>query len=415
MTLGLDGAKELAAKSKVDEASAVFRTALRQLDKGTRSLLSNSSALRVVPNKDGANSELSNLETSPVGCAIADPAEPGKDLIASEPGSTGIQVKSQVTDGVRTTAMFPVWRNADGAVASIQSSNLNGEPLPSGALVCLSKDANWLLMWPSRPETAPPVIQRIVWIRLGPMADRDERWHAELQPPRLPGTEQSWSALVSLDRDKVAQDASQAVKLFRSGYRIGFLIDMQDETAMLWTVTGLRDPDPVGPGRLSQSLIECKFHSYRGPDQKGEIRTFRHCEMGPIAFDSLSHTLRAHNEVAEEVPQLASAQSRGDATCNPDGALCQTELRIEYTPQVDGREPLRIALSHLSSTVKAAAIWDDSLWVRDANDQVWRYLVGMDAMRKLLPERWKGVSSVDLAVYSEACKQVQCDTVRIPD
>ena len=88
---------------------------------------------------------------------------------------------------------------------------------------------------------------------------------------------------------------------------------------------------------------------------------------------------------------------------------------VRINSQVSGREPLRIVLSHLSSTVKAAAIWDDSLWVRDANDQVWRYHVGMDAMRKLLPERWKGISSVDLAVYyPEACKDL-CETVSIPD
>jgi hypothetical protein len=100
-----------------------------------------------------------------------------------------------------------------------------------------------------------------------------------------------------------------------------------------------------------------------------------------------------------------------------EGALCRTELRIEYDPPDVERGSQRVAFSHLSSTIKAAAIWDDALWVRDANGQVWRYLVGLEAIQALLPHRWKGVGEFDLAksVYSSACKQVKCDRVLIPD
>jgi len=216
--------------------------------------------------------------------------------------------------------------------------------------------------------------------------------------------------------EAVQQRRRQVFHFFRKGDNVGFLIDMAPEqTAMLWTTTGLLDPDMV-KFPLKDKLVDCQFSSYSRPDEKGETTTFRGCVMGPIFFDGLNHKLVADYKI-NEAPQLASAPPTSSLSCIPEGALCRTEVRIEYDPPDVERGSQRVAFSHLSSTIKAAAIWDDALWVRDANGQVWRYLVGLEAIQALLPHRWKGVGELDLAksVYSPACKQVKCDTVLIPD
>src|SRR5690606_15451224 len=146
----------------------------------------------------------------------------------------------------------------------IEDSNFRDQPLPSGAIVCLSHDANWLLTWPSLPGNqfvSPPVIQRIVWIRTGPIRYRDNRWHAELSPARRPATSQSWSVMREVDLNteyrKLHQDAREGGRTFQSfrkGENVGFLIAMKDATAMLWTTTGVLDPDPVEPGTQESKL-----------------------------------------------------------------------------------------------------------------------------------------------------------------
>jgi hypothetical protein len=136
--------------------------------------------------------------------------------------------------------------------------------------------------------------------------------------------------------------------------------------------------------------------------------------MGSIGFDGLEHELFAHYRI-DDTPQLASAEAKSDAPCYPEGALCATTLRVEYFPRQEEREPLRIAIEHLSSTVKAAAIWDGYLWVRDANGQVWRYLVGLDKIMTIVPERWKAALPVRLRGHSEACKLAKCDKEPVPD
>jgi hypothetical protein len=77
---------------------------------------------------------------------------------------------------------------------------------------------------------------------------------------------------------------------------------------------------------------------------------------------------------------------------------------------------LRVSFPHLSSRLKEAAIFQGYLWVKDTNGQVWRYLVGLDVIKDLLPERWKGVKKEELAKfgYSEACREAKCDIEKIP-
>ena len=426
ISLARGRAKQLGQKRDIDEALAVFRNSLRQLDVGARNVLGSVSAIRIVEN---SNTELSDLQKGPAHCAIADGDQPSQPLIGKEPGALGIDLRSQDAGSVKTSAMFPVWRAPDGRVVPINSANFAGQPAPFGALVCLSDDANWLLTWlvqSDRNQRAdagvqPPYIQRIVWIRTGPIANRDNQWHAELTDQRQPGTSQSYEDLTegdeSLNKDysrlyKAVSEQEQVFKFFRRGDNVGFLVDMtQDRTAMLWTTTALADPDPVKEP-LKEPLADCKFAITRRPDDKGEAKTYRGCVMGPISFDDLNHNLVADYQT-NEVPQLASIQLASVVSCNPESALCKTELRIEYDPPDAEGESQRIVIPHLSSAIKAAAIWDGVLWVRDANGQVWRYVVGLERIQALLPPRWKGVGELDLAksVYSRACKRVKCDKV----
>jgi hypothetical protein len=78
---------------------------------------------------------------------------------------------------------------------------------------------------------------------------------------------------------------------------------------------------------------------------------------------------------------------------------------------------LRATLQHRSSRIKEATISDGYLWVKGVNGQAWRYVVELDAMKKLLPERWKGIEDRELLKfgYSDACVEAKCDTVDIPD
>ena len=85
--------------------------------------------------------------------------------------------------------------------------------------------------------------------------DRDDKWHAELGPPRRPGTSQSWDDLDdgddALNREyarlyEAVREGRRVFQLFRSAHNVGFLIPMSgDRTALLWTTTGLLDPDPI--------------------------------------------------------------------------------------------------------------------------------------------------------------------------
>jgi hypothetical protein len=316
--------------------------------------------------------------------------------------------------------MFPMSNDGDGKPVPIKSSNfLGGTPLLAGALVCLSDNANWLLTWPSQRDSRqagwmPPFIQRIAWVRLGPISDQDEMWHAELGPQRRPNTTQSWDVLESSLNEQYStlyeavRQGQPAFQSFQSGDRVGFLItagQSSDSNALLWTTTGLADPDPV-ESALPHPLSECgRFGRDARSDQQGEIKTIMLCRMGSFGFDGLEHELFAHHRI----------DAQGAAPCYPEGALCLTTLRVEYFPRQPGRDPLRIAVEHLSSTVKAAAIWDGYLWVRDANGQVWRYLVGLDRIKAIVPERWEVALPDRLGVHSEACMQARCDTVPVPD
>ena len=438
LKLAVQRAGQHAKKSSVDELWAVFRTSLRQLDKGTRSVLADGSALRVLSNSDAKDvAELAGLQKTAVNCGVADIATSDLPRTLIGPNGLGIELRPQMIGGVPTSTMSPIWRADDGAIAPIESSNFTDQPLLSGALVCLSSDANWLLTWLSLPGNqlqSPPFIQRIIWFRTGPVQNRDHRWQAELSPARFPATSQSYDDLspgrTDINKEypklhQAAQKGGHNFHWFRNGDNVGFLIAMTDTTAVLSTTTGLRDPDPVPPGMLEHKLAEmrksgeCEFVETEASDDRGERQPFMVCEKGPSAFDGLRYMLRVRYRKVDKEPQLQSVQALNEAPCIPQNALCDAELRIEYDPPDPRprRESLRASLQHRSSRIKEVTISEGYLWVKDVNGQVWRYVVELDAMKKLMPERWKGIEDEELLKfgYSDACIEAKCDTVDIPD
>ena len=203
---------------------------------------------------------------------------------------------------------------------------------------------------------------------------------------RAPGTAQSYDDLTegddSLNRDyprlyEAVRQRRPEFYSFRRNDNVGFLIPMSDDrTAMMWTTTALLDPDPV-KGPLKEALADCEFFPSRRPDETGEAKMYRKCEMGPISFDDLSHTLVADYPSNDVMQDFQSMQLASVVNCKPDGSLCKTELRLLHDPP-DDEEFKRIRDPPPSSTIKAAAIWDGVLWIRDINGQVWRYAVGID-------------------------------------
>jgi hypothetical protein len=203
----------------------------------------------------------------------------------------------------------------------------------------------------------------------------------------------------------------QVFHSFRNGDNVGFLIDVAPgRKSMFWTTTGLLDPDPV---KFPDRFVDCRFI----PDSKAQERSAigHGCEMGPIEFDHLNHKLVAKYQVVRPRMQLASIPVAGTFNCEPESALCRTELQILYDPPVRDRSPQRAQFSHPSSTIKEASISKGSLWIRDANGQVWRYIVGLEAIRDLVPGRWKGTPPDRAGAHSEACTQLECDKMSVPD
>jgi len=393
---------------QIPEATRVYRTSLSQLDRSTRSILSDVS-VKIVDNAS-ANPELAALDAAPADCAVTDPEMEVRYLVADEPGSLGLALRAELSEGVRIINMRPIRRVSSDEFRELESSNLRGRRLEPGVLVCLSKDANWFLLWRPLPENQvaePPVIQRIQWIRTARQSSGDDDWHAELKDGRLPQTRQMWANVVTLSREyqrlnSAVRDGGRVIDSFRSGSRAGFTIALgENKAALLWTSTGLVDPEAVETA-LPHKLVLCEFDQPTTRTQTGALTAVSRCEMGPVSFDGIDHFLTADylGCLRPETP-----------------AVCETEISLHYNPLDPVRSSARVAFRLSSSRIVAAAVWDDSLWIKDTNGQVWRYLVGMKALQNLLVERWKGIgdpAKMAKASYSDSCKQLNCDKVRVP-
>ncbi|MBB5048049.1 hypothetical protein HNR60_002810 [Rhodopseudomonas rhenobacensis] len=409
----------LGNKALSDEATIVLHNSMRSLEQGARAVLSDVS-VRVVPNGTAAspiNAELAALAPSPSECAIVDPEHP-RDLFTQR--DLGIQLKRvELANGVPTIQTFPVWRTSGGDIFPIESSNFTGQPLPAGSLLCLSHDANWLLMWPPLPEEqnrSPPLIQRIMWIRTAPrMAAQDQKWHAETNPHRRPTTWQSYEALQAsanpgyADLISSVHNNTQPIKSFHAGDRVGFLLPLKSQqTAIVWTAGGTLNPDSVDD-KWPAEPSSCAFVLVERPDQIGRPQTRMNCNMGSFTIEGRNHRLQAEFDERTDSPGCKGS------------AQCVTELQIVFDPPDSTGTPLRTTISHRSSRVIGATIAGGYLWVRDANGQSWRYSVGSSSIMPLFEHRWRDVDQAifEKIPYSNACQVMtlndkRCDDYKVP-
>ena len=187
-------------------------------------MLASVSAIRTLKNSHG---ELLGLEPSPAHCALADGDQPSQPLIGEEPGALGIDLKSRDVGTIKGAVMVPILRAPDGSIVPIRSFNFADQLAPSGAIVCLSSrwqlasDVGRSIGAPAgrdRIWCQPPFIQRIIWIRTGPVKSQDNKWHAELTAPRAPGTAQSYDDLTEGD-DSLIGITRACMKLCANGVR----------------------------------------------------------------------------------------------------------------------------------------------------------------------------------------------------
>lgn len=405
-----------------DEAKEQLYNSMRSLEDGARVILSDVS-IRVAPNRSPALPALNPRSSK---CAIVNPSDESHADLIGEGQNLGVRLKrADVSNGVSTITMIPVWRSIENVVSPIESSNLSGFTLLPGSLVCLSNDANWLLIWtpaPGNQSSSPPNMYRIVWIRTAPLAARrDNKWHVVLQSQRRPSTSQSFDVLINKLNPEVTdliQAGGRQVLSFRSGDRVGFLLPLKSrETAILWTSAAVSDADPVD-GAVSRNCTPTPIKI--GDRESRELFT---CNMGEFAFEGQNHRLEAayFSDQAKYIPQVMSGAGQGaggQRVCSTPNDLCATELRISFNPSGQPSSNwLRMSISHFSSGVVGAQVKDGYLLVSDANGQTWRYSVGTKNLLPLLQARWQGLSpdAVKGSEFSQLCKRMKCDETNIPE
>ncbi len=393
----LDMGAELAQKTPTEEARVVLRNSIRSLERGARIALSDV-AVRIVPAGSGG------FTPAESDCAVVNADDP---RVLMSRHNLGIRLRRDELDGrVATVAMEAVWRAVDGAVTAIELSDLNGQSLPPGSLVCLSNDANWFLMWTplaQNQSASPPYLQRIVWIRTAPgQATQDGRWRADPQPHRRPSTRPSYTYLEEVNHEFAdlrsrVQRGERPVKSFSDGDRdrAGFMFAVgSDKLAVLWSGTGILEPDPVT--RDGPQLVGCNFAQVA---KDALQRPVMFCDLGPVQFEGQTHRVQA----------LYLEDALAPGGCAQRSAPCNMELRVVFDPPDRVGPSLRTSISHLASTITAAAIDDGYLWLADANGQRWRYAIGAQRLRSLLKYRWVGVAEDELrkSPYTDACLQAK--------
>lgn len=113
--------------------------------------------------------------------------------------------------------------------------------------------------------------------------------------------------------------------------------------------------------------------------------------------DSLSRTLNLSKEIQY------NGENRTFAAPMPTIYAAQ-RCAFEFSRSIV-TIPMRTVLNHLSCRVVAAAVVGNHLWLKDTNQQYWRYIVTTDPVLEILKERTR---DIDLRVYkaSIACNLI---------
>jgi hypothetical protein len=243
----------------------------------------------------------------------------------------------------------------------------------AGSVICMSEDANWLMVWDPNPPTIKVMMRRFVW-------NRPEKGAAESIALRIreAKTEKSLTGRRDLERPQgISSQDLRSLKWFRSGPYVGFLAQAKPEVSVaIWTTTGLEDPEEMDPKHASgiEPAWIRPICTYQLPDENG-INT---CDLDQVELEDMGlHRL---------VIQYQSDQSDQDARCEQSSVkACVSTIKVEY--ELNGEKCNVAVLAPFSARILRAHIAGQGLYLLTATGQVLRYTVGLSTSKSLLDNR----------------------------
>lgn len=350
------------------EPLQILRATLFQTDSGVRQLLGNEVSLRFSsrpPGAEKANCQITGNEAT--------------ELRGYGPG--------QVELGLSRT--FGYWNPVDfstgyrGVEQPTQSAS--GLALPDHTFICLSHDARWLIFW--KDSEYPPVLMRIVWFK--PKHPKDA-WKGKLLLQRQMN---STVDLAKLADGKVQQsynyltgalttsEALKKVESFNEDGSAGFSIPIpeNDTRLLIWTTTGLLDPDDTGDATSIKSWQDCGDYESVPARAGGGSRMVKECRL-PVVLPGLG------------VRNLAITYADEDcANAAPD---CQSTIELRYPDKSLLKlkyDEVGMRVFHSFARISRAGVHDGWLWLQDDNGTTWRYVVAKDRLARLIEWKWQGV------------------------
>jgi hypothetical protein len=388
----------------VADAHLVFRETVRVLDRSVRNTFSDM-LIQILENRA---IERRDLQDKPADCAVIRSND--RAILIGE-GGRGF--KSEPIPDAVGSSLSGSWQPAvwplDQRVASYSPIT---DVWPVGSIVCLSHNSNWLMVWVPGQGSAPG-IRRVSWIRTSHVADPESQWHVAVGKYRSVVSAQSYADGIELSRSfgKVVEKLRNwgAIRSFHVGGQAGFLIPIGNEnrTAIVWTSTGLSDPDDQAAGTVPE-LVSCPSYN-PVPVLSRELMK---CDLESGTLGNEVHNyLRLIIEFYPGDPGADRPAGETAMRYSSPNYLCSSTIRLEF-PKMAGRGNNRAAIEHVSSQIEAAAIVGDYLWLRDVNGQVWRYIVGVTALGDVIKARWTGY---DQKLYgpevnhsAAACERLPC-------
>jgi hypothetical protein len=392
-----------------DEALLLLQTTLQQLDAGAREVLSDLS-FRIAEPSDLAKAKKANC----VDPNNADDAKKG--LVASaRPGFSYRPIRPDLR-----AVWLPFWRNS-------QIFPNETDYWSEGTIVCLSHDANWLLIWYAKPgnvPNGPPIVRRIVWSN-GDLKVDASPWRVQIGPRRRLGALENGNEYNRLLKDSFAslrsglKEGRVEIRSFQRDQQVGFLVPFKDpdgkeQIAMLWTVTGLSDPeDRTDEG--SPKLVPCQAPGGQPTDDssiyvetsvENSQRKQMRCDVDSVHIKGILHKL----VLTYFKPEPGDPPQEGESVprCSNAKVLCDTNIALQFPP-FDSKT-VRMNIRHLSNPIASAAIDGGFLWLQDQAGQVWRYVIDPDKVIPLFHERWKSVDwkKYPKIEYTDACERWEC-------
>jgi hypothetical protein len=276
-----------------------------------------------------------------------------------------------------------------------------------GGIICLSDDARWVLAWGTSLQ---PVLAQIVWSQ-----QQDKGWLGKVVSQRFINSNANRNRLgdrrIRDTFDYLADGATfsgrKQVRYFSHDGVVGFTLPVlkkDDPHLLIWSVSGLNDPDDSiqkdGRGWPACGYVAVEARS--GPAKVNE------CKI-PV-------NIAGQVNIADGGQSLAITYGDNQPGCaDPKpGVDCQStiELRFEGASQTGAStRSVSLRLLHKTARITNAKLEGGWLWLYDANNKTWRYLVEKNMIDPLLELRWMGVTwqepgkpGVDNYLPSDECQ-----------